>query len=68
MGRSVDIIAAAALFLFLWPAIVGVQIVIAAEGDSARRRLRPLRLENLPLLWRVLQGRLTLGEWWRAIS
>ena len=68
MSRAVDITVAAALIVLLGPSLLLIQAASAVGGESVQRGLRRLKLDNLPLLYRVLQGRLTVREWWRLVS
>jgi len=68
MLRLLDISVAAVLVVLLLPSILIVQAVLAVGSASVQRRLHlGLHLagfDTFSLLWRVLQGRLTLREWW----
>ena len=66
MSRLVDVTGAMALLVLFGPAYLLTWALSASRSDYVQRVLRRGGFDNILLLGRVLQGRLTLGEWARV--
>ncbi len=68
MARVADIIVAAFLLLLLLPNMLFIQVALALNKKSVTAFLQQSSLDKLPLLVQVLQGKLTIREWWRPLT
>ncbi len=68
MARAVDLIIAYVLLLLLTPSVLVIHAALALNKGPVTAGLQRFNLDKLPLLFQVLQGRLTTREWWRLIS
>ncbi len=68
MSRLLDILVAASLLLLLMPAVLLVQVALASNNRRLHIGLQRSSFDKLPLLFQVLQGRLTIREWLRLMA
>lgn len=67
MARLLDVIVATSLLLLLGPSVLVIYAALALNKRPVTAGLQRFSLDKLPLLFQVLQGTLTIREWWASI-